>query len=94
MPMVVTTISRQAVSGSTKKPKSAWKPVAGSSPELDVDAGRGDADVGQGAEGDDHRHQPRGHDRPHGDLVRLPAHPAAEQTGDGEAGSGSSGSAG
>ncbi len=29
MPMVVTTISRQAVSGSTKKPKSAWNPVAG-----------------------------------------------------------------
>jgi hypothetical protein len=29
MPIVVTTISRQAVSGSTKKPMSAVKPTAG-----------------------------------------------------------------
>jgi hypothetical protein len=29
MPIVVTTMSRQAVSGSAKRPMSAWKPIAG-----------------------------------------------------------------
>jgi len=63
------------------------------SQSLDITPAAAMPDVGQGAEGDDHRHSHEATTATRRSGA-TPGHPAAEQTGDGEAGQRSSGISG